>query len=109
MDRDPAHAVIGLPTDGSYEPHIALEFLLLRYNPQTRGHEVLTVVSWKSDAVTALTVPSAYFSSESLRKILPQPDPAAVPAGHSPDDELFLLTRKEVARAIQQVEQIRGL
>ncbi len=109
MARDPAHAVIGLPTDGTYEPHVALEFLLLRYNPRTRGHEVLTVVSWNSDGVTALTLPSAYFSLESLRSVLPQPDAAAVSADQSPDDELFLLTRKEVVRAFQQVENTRKL
>ncbi len=107
--RDPAHAIISLPTHDSYEPYVAIEFLLLRYNPQVRGHEILTVASWKSDSITALTVPSAYYSYDGIRKFLPRPDPAAAPADQPPDEEPYLLTRKNMARAFQEVETLRGL
>ena len=110
---DPTSAIIGLPTGDDFEPYIAFEYLLLRYNPRTRGHEVLVLVSWKDDALTTLTAPSVLFTHEAVRQSVAG---GRIPTTTTPgpptqteDEELYRLTRDDLVRALLELETRRGL
>ena len=96
-----------------HDSHIAFEFLILRYNPRTRSHEVLVLVSWAGDTITTLTVPSVLLTCEAIRISVPggriHTDTTATSLAHRPGEEQYRLTCTDLVRALLEMERHRRL
>ncbi len=65
-----ASTTVGLPLDDQHEHYVAFGYLPIRYNPRTRNQELLVLLSWQDDSVSALTASTILHSYDSIRHSL---------------------------------------